>query len=193
MRIAVIGLGHIGLVTALGLAEFGNNVVGYDLNPQLRNQLKYGTVPYAEPGLQEALARHLNTLFMVADSIEIAAKECSCFLFCVGTPSDNTGKADLSILETAVEQVLSCLPSQSICTLIVRSPVYPGGIREKIMPITEKYKERGMTRLCYSKPSSSPIGTGWTQNPPLCWSRWPAATARRSSSSRAAKPSTQNP
>lgn len=145
MRVAVIGLGHIGLVTALGLAEFGNEIVGYDLNPKLRDELKHGVVSYAEAGIREALTKHLNTSFFVADSMEIAAENCSCFLFCVGTPSDKSGKADLSILESAVKEVLSCLPKQGTCTLVVRSTVYPGGIREKIMPIAEEYRRGGMT------------------------------------------------
>ena len=145
MRATVLGLGHIGLVTALGLAEYGNTIVGYDLNPQLRNQLKHSVVRFSEPGVEEALTRHLGDSFTIADTIETAVHDSSCFLFCVGTPTDKNGRANLSILEAAVVDVLSCLPAHGVFTLVIRSTVYPGGIRERIMPIVNQYRQKGRT------------------------------------------------
>ena len=60
MKIAVIGLGHVGLPTALGLAELGWEVVGADDDREKVARISRGEVPFYESGLQELLLKHLS-------------------------------------------------------------------------------------------------------------------------------------
>ena len=59
MKIAVLGMGHIGLPTALGLAELGWEVVSADSDSAKVAMIKAGQSPFYEPGLQELLTKHL--------------------------------------------------------------------------------------------------------------------------------------
>jgi len=57
--IAVIGVGHVGLPTALGIAEQGWNVIGTDQDMEKIRQLEGGHSPFFEPGMQKLLTKHL--------------------------------------------------------------------------------------------------------------------------------------
>ena len=56
--ITVIGLGFVGLTTALGFADKGFKVFGYEKTPQRRNQLIDGFIPFYEPTLNEMITKH---------------------------------------------------------------------------------------------------------------------------------------
>lgn len=74
-NIVIIGLGFIGLTTALGLAEVGHCVYGVDVNLERLAQIRSGQLPFAEPGVGEALERHLaNGRFRVTDDAQAAAR-----------------------------------------------------------------------------------------------------------------------
>ena len=62
-RIAVLGLGHVGLPTALGLAELGWEVIGADSNPETIASLKAGKSWFYEPDLEPLLKKHLESGF----------------------------------------------------------------------------------------------------------------------------------
>ncbi len=59
-RIAVIGTGYVGLITAVGLADFGNSLVGVDLDPDIVERLNRGVSTLYEPGLEEYLRRNIE-------------------------------------------------------------------------------------------------------------------------------------
>jgi UDPglucose 6-dehydrogenase len=80
--ITVMGLGFVGLTTALAFAEKGNRVYGYDVDTKRMNILKSGRLPFIEPGLDEALSRHINKSFNLVSDPEVAVSE-SDFIFCV--------------------------------------------------------------------------------------------------------------
>lgn len=58
-KIAIVGLGHVGLPTVLGFAELGFQVVGADDDPAKARQIAHGRMPFFEPGLDERLRSHL--------------------------------------------------------------------------------------------------------------------------------------
>ena len=60
-RITVLGTGHVGLSTALGLAELGWRVTGTDDDGSKIELLQAGQAPFYEPGLQELLSKHLQS------------------------------------------------------------------------------------------------------------------------------------
>lgn len=132
MRIAVFGLGFVGLTTALGFADKGFSVYGYDINKEHCAVISGGKVPFFEPGLDDALARNLGTAFTLVDSaIEAAYKSDICF-FCVGTPSLPDGSADLEHLLFAIDSVLETV--SQVCVLVVKSTVPPGTLSERVTP-----------------------------------------------------------
>lgn len=162
MRAAVIGMGHIGLVTALGLASLGNIIVGYDINANMRSQIKNGTIPYSEPELEDKLKEHIGTHFFVAETLADALQEQECILLCVGTPGKEDGNADLSALESATLQVVQNLTVSGNYTLAIRSTVFPGGIRQHIIPIVQKYSVPGVKIHVASNPEFLREANAWS-------------------------------
>ena len=64
MVITVFGLGFVGLTTSLGFTEYGHKVYGVENNPQRLDTIKAGKLPFLEPGLDDALVRHLGERFI---------------------------------------------------------------------------------------------------------------------------------
>jgi UDPglucose 6-dehydrogenase len=100
MRIAVVGVGHVGLVSAACFAELGHSVVGMDDDHGRVRQLARGVVPFYEPGLEELVQRHVDggALTFTGELAEAVAGAEVVFV-CVGTPSLPGGGADLSFVE----------------------------------------------------------------------------------------------
>ncbi|HXH50633.1 MAG TPA: UDP-glucose/GDP-mannose dehydrogenase family protein [Terriglobia bacterium] len=100
LRIAVIGVGHVGLPTALGLAELGWEVIGADQDADTIRQMRDGKTPFYEPGLQMLLTRHLESgKFTVTSDVASAIHAATVLFICVGTPQREGGEADLSQIE----------------------------------------------------------------------------------------------
>ncbi|MGB7296837.1 MAG: UDP-glucose/GDP-mannose dehydrogenase family protein [Candidatus Aminicenantales bacterium] len=100
MKIAVIGTGYVGLVTAAGLAEFGHRVIGTDKDGDKIGRISRGIVPIYEPGLNELIAgniRKKNLSFSSDPSAVI--QEADVIFVCVGTPQRSDGSADMSQVE----------------------------------------------------------------------------------------------
>ncbi|HET7212149.1 MAG TPA: UDP-glucose/GDP-mannose dehydrogenase family protein [Terriglobia bacterium] len=100
LKIAVIGVGHVGLPTALGLAELGWEVIGADQDEEKILQLKQGKSPFYEPGLQTLLTSNLASgKFSVTSDVASAIDAATVLFICVGTPQREDGEADLSQVE----------------------------------------------------------------------------------------------
>lgn len=130
-RVAVVGLGFVGLTTALGFAEAGHSVAGLEADPAKREQIASGRVPFHEPGLPEALGRHLGSGFAVAEGVAEALDGAEAVFFCVGTPTGDEGSADLSTLDAAVREVLDAVRGSGASrsdapVLVIKSTVPPG-------------------------------------------------------------------
>lgn len=106
MKIAIIGAGYVGLVTGIGLASLGHDVICTDISEQKINTLLSGKLPIYEQGLYELLlqARSRNRISFTV-SIEKSIRESDILFICVGTPSSPDGKADLSQIRSAVKQI----------------------------------------------------------------------------------------
>src|SRR5262245_53530131 len=119
--IAVIGTGYVGLVTAAGFAELGNEVWCVDIDADKIARLEAGEVPIYEPGLAESIAANRERLHF---STELApALEHARLLFvAVGTPPTYSGDADLS----AVHAVVDAMPPSDRHALVMKSTVPVG-------------------------------------------------------------------
>ena len=75
--VTVIGLGFVGLTTALGFSEYGHKVYGIEVNPERLSTIKSGKLPsFLEPGMGEALERHLGKNFIPARYQDSRAVGC---------------------------------------------------------------------------------------------------------------------
>jgi UDPglucose 6-dehydrogenase len=129
MDIGVVGLGHVGLVSAACFAEVGHNVVGMDVMPERLQELAAGRVPFYEPSLQDLVTRHRESGRLRFESSLPPLVEASEAIFiCVGTPSLPSGEADLSQVEAISTELASCLDHR-YRVLVEKStvPVNTGG------------------------------------------------------------------
>lgn len=138
MVISVIGLGFVGLTTALGLASTGHIVYGIETNQARRETIKNGIVPFYEPHMQEALTELLDSRFYVEESPQKAISDSETVFFCVGTPFSDDGSADLSFVFDALTQVMPFIDSQKHPTLVIKSTVPLGTLKNKIVPMLIK-------------------------------------------------------
>jgi UDPglucose 6-dehydrogenase len=134
MNIVVMGLGFVGLTTALGFADKGLTVYGYDIDSDKLDTIRQGRIPFFEKGLKDALTRtYENTFFVLEDMKKITGKgEIDAVFFCVGTPCDDTGKADLTYLKAAIKAVSAYIQEDTL--LIIKSTIPPGTIDEYVKP-----------------------------------------------------------
>ncbi|MDD3410862.1 MAG: nucleotide sugar dehydrogenase [Eubacteriales bacterium] len=131
--INVIGLGYIGLPTALMMAAHGNEVVGTDYNPQLVAELTAGRATFEEKGLDElfAQAREGGVRFTTA------YQRTDTYIVAVPTPYDKRSKkVDARYVTAAVRSVLEACPEGA--TLVIESTVSPGTIDRCVRPIVKE-------------------------------------------------------
>src|SRR5688572_1183165 len=124
-RICVDGLGYVGLVTATGLAELGNRVIGLDVVAEKVDRLDRGEIPIYEPELAELVAKNrgAHRLEFTAD-YATAVPGAELIFVAVPTPEGATGEADLSYLRTAASQLAEHLRDDAI--VVIKSTVPPG-------------------------------------------------------------------
>src|SRR3954466_4912607 len=116
--IAVIGTGYVGLVTAAGFAELGNDVWCIDIDAEKIARLERGEIPIYEPGLAELVERHRGRLHFSTD-IADALEHARLLFVAVGTPPTYSGDADLK----AVYSVVDAMPPSDRHALVMKSTV----------------------------------------------------------------------
>jgi len=100
MKIAVLGTGYVGLVTAAGLADLGNQVIGTDKDGEKIDQISKGEVPIYEPGLDSLLAENIRKgQLSFSPDLNAVIREADVIFVCVGTPQHVDGSADMSQIE----------------------------------------------------------------------------------------------
>jgi UDPglucose 6-dehydrogenase len=119
--IAVVGLGYVGLVTAVCLARLGQEVVGIDSDERKVRQLAAGETPFFEPGLDGELRQNGERLRFTSAPEALESPEC--VMICVGTPSATDGTADLSAVMAVADTIGDQLQRRSVIALRSTVPV----------------------------------------------------------------------
>jgi UDPglucose 6-dehydrogenase len=141
--ITVLGLGHIGLPTALGLAELGRQVIGADDDKHKVGLIRAGDPIFFEPGLSDLLSKHLESgRFQPVDDVEAAVRAASIIFICVGTPQKASGQADLGQVEAVARVVARNLNGYK---LIVEKSTVPA--------ITAQWLKRTIVRYSSARPA----------------------------------------
>lgn len=135
--ITVIGLGFVGLTTALGLGEKGNKVYGYDTDIAKTNLIKNKKLPFFEKDLQKVLEKNLNNNFFLVSSLKDAVKKSKVIFLCVGTPSDNKGRADLKYIKSAIDNVIENINKADKKIIVIKSTIPPSTTSKKLIPYIE--------------------------------------------------------
>lgn len=134
MRIAMIGGGYVGLVSAACFAEFGLTVSVVEINPERLNALKQGIIPIYEPGLDLLVSHNIKAnRLQFFDEIEKAIPECEAIFIAVGTPPRNgDGHADMTYVHKAALQIAKHLKQYAV---IVTKSTVPVGTSRRIAQI----------------------------------------------------------
>ena len=144
MRIAVFGLGYVGLVTALCLTDNGHQVVGVEKNTAKLDLLRSGVSPIKEPGVEELLEKAFSSgTFELTDDPDVAVSWTDMALICVGTPSSASRGTDLTaVLSVTREIALGLRGAASPYAVVARSTVPPGTMRDHVAPVLAEVSGR---------------------------------------------------
>jgi GDP-mannose 6-dehydrogenase len=138
MRILVIGLGHVGIVTAAGLLRDGHIVVGVDTSDHVRDCVARGVSPIREPGVSDLVAAgHAAGRLSVATSLNGLAEADLAFI-CVGTRGLEDGVLDLCDLKAVARQLGDAIhsrpPTLPPMLFVIRSTIPPGSMDNEVIP-----------------------------------------------------------
>lgn len=140
VRLAVVGLGYVGTVTAACFAHRGVRVQGVDLDESKVEALAAGRAPFFEPGLAELLNEAVDTGRLGATTdLPRALLDANVWLIAVGTPSGVDGDADLRAVHRVVSTMRSAIRASSSLPLIVLTSTVPPGTSESlVLPTLEQ-------------------------------------------------------
>lgn len=138
--LGIIGLGQVGLPTALSFLKLGYKVLGYDINERLVRDLNSGKSHIPEEGFDDLLKKFMGEELFLASTSEKILTETDIVIICVATPLDSSGKADLSFLQKAVELTSRHLGKQKL--IVVESTIPPRTMKDFVIPILEKASYR---------------------------------------------------
>jgi UDPglucose 6-dehydrogenase len=128
LKITVIGTGYVGLVTGVCLSSLGFQVHCVDVNPDIIATLQSRRIPFFEPGLQDLLIQGVDQ-GRLHFSTEMACVEDADLIFiAVGTPSSETGEANLSYVRNSVTDLASRVKEGAI--VVIKSTVPIGTNRD---------------------------------------------------------------
>jgi len=134
-KVAVIGLGYVGLPTAVEIAGAGYKVFGIDIKKQRVNSVNKGK-SYILDVSSKVLKRVIKSKKLKAFNNYLPLKNANIVLICVPTPLDKNKVPDVSYIRSTTEEIAKYLHRGQL--IILESSTYPGTTREIILPELEK-------------------------------------------------------
>jgi len=133
----VIGLGYIGLPTALMLASHGVEVVGTDYNKQIVESLQNKVVTFKEDGLEELFSSAMDAGIKFSSEYQ----KTDIYIISVPTPYDKfTKKVDASYVVAALGNVLEVCEDEA--TVVIESTISPGTVDKAVRPVVDEISEK---------------------------------------------------
>ena len=138
LKVCVVGIGRIGLPTALSFAKSGLDTIGVDINETLVDNVNSGIFPLKdEPGYEEIFHEVIDSKkFSATTKIEDVIPKSDLILLSLPTPMDENNIPDYSALTTVGKKLSSLLSPKSL--VIVESTIEPGFIEDEMIPIISK-------------------------------------------------------
>jgi len=139
MKVSVIGTGYVGLISAVGLADVGHNVICVGRDQEKVKKINQGIAPIYEKNLKRLLHKHIGTNLSATTFLNEAIAATDITLIAVGTPFDGH-KIDLRDIEEVSRQIGRALASKnSYHLVVVKSTVVPGTTDSRVLPLLEKF------------------------------------------------------
>lgn len=137
MKISIVGSGHVGLISGVCFAEKGHEVLCVDHDKEKLARLRKGEVTFYEPGLPELLKKHVASKKLTfSERTEDAVDFGQAIFICVGTPSTERGKADMSYVEGVARTVAENLKDYR---LVIEKSTVPIKTSERIRRTISRY------------------------------------------------------
>lgn len=133
-RVAIIGLGYVGMPLALLLVQKGYHVVGIDNNKYKIEKIRKGQSYLKDISDQEITNLNVTNLFEVTDQFERVTKTEVCIL-CVPTPLNSQQTPDLSYIQNAINSIKPFIQNEHL--IILESSTFPGTTEEVLLPMLE--------------------------------------------------------
>lgn len=153
MKIAIVGTGYVGLVSGACFAEMGLDVTCVDTNAKKIEDLKQGIIPIYEPGLKSIVVRNFEAgRLHFTTHLPSVLNDMEVIFIAVGTPSDDTGTADLSYVMTVADTIADHM-NRSL--LIVTKSTVPVGTSHRVRDrVRERLDARGLGDLVFDVASN---------------------------------------
>ena len=148
MKVSVFGLGYVGAVSAGCVAQEGHEVIGVDRAETKVDLINAGQSPIIEADIGEIIAAAVSAGRLRATQDPVRAiRDTDMSFVCVGTPSQINGNLDLTYIMRVCEEIGLALKSKAARhTVVIRSTILPGTMRQVVIPTLEKYsgKQAGL-------------------------------------------------
>jgi UDPglucose 6-dehydrogenase len=144
-RISVMGIGYVGLCTAVGFASKGYYVVASTHDAEKAAKINKGVPPFHEPNLQKLLEEtiHDGHLKCLINQTEKAVLETDLTFNAVGTPNKPDGSIDLQFIEASTHDIGKALNKKSTYhVVVIKSTVVPGTTQDLVKSILEKESKK---------------------------------------------------
>ena len=143
VKIAIVGLGFVGLSFAAVLGSKNFSVLGVDHDKKKISTIISGKTPFFEPKLSHTLKLALKKSLKITSDIDLAVKQCDMIFVTVGTPILKTNYINLNMLKSAIEQIgISLSKTKKKPIIIIKSTVIPGVSQKIVKPILEKKSKK---------------------------------------------------
>jgi len=142
MKIGIVGLGFVGLSLTSVLSSKEYNVMGIDVDKEKCKKISHGISPFFEPELEDLLKKGLKNKLKISSDFKLI-RDCDFIFVTVGTPQNENGSIDLSIIKKAISTIGENLQNNKKKPIIlVKSTVIPGTLKKNILPILEKKSKK---------------------------------------------------
>jgi len=135
-KIAVIGLGYVGLPLASLCATKGYEVIGFEANPKVVDLLRSGKSHIVDDKVETLLAKAIKTGNLEPTSNADALTACDIFLICVPTPVNSNNDPDIAPLIGALDTIAMHIKQGDL--VVVESTVFPGTCEDIVLPYLEE-------------------------------------------------------
>ena len=142
LTVGIIGLGYVGLPTAIGFHDAGFNVWGVDISERTVRMVLAGENPTGDPDVNDIIPDPNSSRWNITTSTSEAVPYCDVVLVTVPTPVTEDLKPDLTYVTSAGRSVFESIEEGSRTIVVLESTVYPGVTAQTWLPLVE---ELGMT------------------------------------------------
>jgi UDPglucose 6-dehydrogenase len=132
LNVAVIGSGYVGLTAGTCFSEMGNKVTCVDVDQEKIKNLKNGSIPIFEPGLESLILKNLNKTLFFSDVLGDSIVDSEIIFIAVGTPMKDDGGVELKYFLKAAKQIGVTIIKD---TVIVNKSTVPVGTADKVKEI----------------------------------------------------------